>query len=96
MAAIVGGSATGHYRFKKGFYGLADMPVVFQHKIDQVLEGTAQAWQDDIIIVTRGTPQEHMKELETVLEKLEKHGYRASIEKSKFFQEEKRMVRVPH
>ena len=32
VAAIVGGKATGYYRFKKGFCGLADMPVFFQTK----------------------------------------------------------------
>ena len=37
VAAIVGGKATGHYRFREGFYGLADMPVVFQTKIDKML-----------------------------------------------------------
>ena len=37
VAAIVGGKATGHYRFRKGFYGFADMPVVFQTKIDKVV-----------------------------------------------------------
>ena len=30
VIAIEGGKATGQYRFKRGFYGLADMPVVFQ------------------------------------------------------------------
>ncbi len=88
VAAIVGGKATGHYRFKKGFYGLADMPVVFQSKIDRVLDNSAKAWQDDIIVVTRGSEEEHQAELETVLEKLQASGYKASIEKSKLFQNE--------
>ncbi len=44
VAAIVGGKATGHYRFQKGFYGLADMPVVFQTKIDKVLNYETPAW----------------------------------------------------
>ncbi len=55
VAAIVGGKATGHYRFKKGFYGLADMPVVFQTKIDKDLNYETPAWQDDIKVVTRAT-----------------------------------------
>ncbi len=37
VAAIVGGKATGHYRFRKGFYWLADMSVVIQTKDDEVL-----------------------------------------------------------
>ena len=88
VAAIVGGTSTGHYRFKKGFYGLADMPVVFQAKIDRVLDGIAQAWQDDIIVVTRGSIEEHETELKKVLQRLEEHGYRANVEKTKMFEKE--------
>ncbi len=86
VAAIVGGTATGHYRFKKGFYGLPDMPVVFQTKIDQVLNNLTPAWQDDVIVVTRGTDVEHEAELFAVLKQLEDHGYKASAKNSKFFQ----------
>ena len=39
---IVGGQATGNYRFNRGFYGLADMPVIFQEKIDETLTGKPQ------------------------------------------------------
>ncbi len=71
MIALVGEKVTGHYRFNKGFYGLADMPVIFQ---------------DDIIIVTRGSTEEHYEEVTEVLNIVEENGYRASLEKSKFFQ----------
>ncbi len=80
VAAIVGGKATGHYRFQKGFYGLADMPVVFQTKIDKVLNYETPAWQDDIIVVTRGTAAEHGAELRKTLKRLEDNGYRAVSE----------------
>ena len=30
--AITGGNFSGYYRFKKGFYGLADIPTIFQEK----------------------------------------------------------------
>ena len=36
--AITGGNFTGYYRFKKGFYGLADIPTIFQEKFDRTLE----------------------------------------------------------
>ena len=80
VAAIVGGQATGHYRFKKGFYGL-EMPVFFQTKIDRALEYQTPAWQDDIIVVTRGTAAEHGEQLIRILTKLENHGYKASERK---------------
>ena len=36
--SINGGDFTGHYQFKKGFYGLPVIPTVFQEHIDKVLE----------------------------------------------------------
>ena len=37
--SIVGGQATGTYRFIAGFYGLTDMPSEFQNAIDNTLKG---------------------------------------------------------
>ncbi len=62
------------------------MPVVFQAKIDQVLKNLTPAWQDDIIVVTRGTDAENDAELYAVLKRLEDHGYKTSVKKSQFFQ----------
>ena len=36
--ALTGGHFSGSYRFKKGFYGLAVIPTIFQEKIDRALE----------------------------------------------------------
>ena len=82
--AITGGKFSGYYRFKKGFYGLADIPTIFQKKIDRTLEYSTPAWLDDIIVVTRGDRKEHEKKLFDVLKKLDA-GYRASERKSEFF-----------
>ena len=78
--AQTGGNFSGHYRFKKGFYGLADIPTIFQVKIDRTLEYCTPAWLDDIIIVTRGSKQDHEKKWFDILDKLEKAGYRATKE----------------
>ena len=59
--AITGGNFSGYYRFKKGFYGLADIPTIFQEKIDRTLEYCTPAWLNDIIVVTRGSKQDHEK-----------------------------------
>ena len=88
VAAIVGGTSTGLYRFKKGFYGLADMPVVFLPKIDRVLDGIAQASEYDKIKVTRGSIEEHEEDSKKVLQRLEERRYRANVEKTKMFQKE--------
>ena len=62
------------------------MPVIFQEKLDKTLNFRTPVWQDDIIIVTRGSAEEHYEEVAEVLNNLEENGYRASLEKSKFFQ----------
>ena len=36
--AVTGGNFTGYFRFLKSFYGLTDIPTIFQEKIDQTLE----------------------------------------------------------
>ena len=33
--AITGAKISGYYRFKKGFYGLADIPTIFQKKLTE-------------------------------------------------------------
>ena len=83
--AITGGKLSGYYRFKKGFYGLADIPTIFQEKIDRTLEYSTPAWLDDIIVVTRADRKEHEKKLFDVIKKLEDAGYRAGERKSEFF-----------
>ena len=83
--AKTGGNFSGYYRFKKGFYGLADILTIFQEKIDRTLEYSTPAWLDDIIVVTRGDRKEHEKKLFDILKKLENAGYRASERKSEFF-----------
>ena len=86
--AVTGGNFTGNYRFLKGFYGLADIPTIFQERIDQTLENKNPAWLDNIIVVTKGSKEEHMKELIDVLTKLENAGYRLSESKSECFKTE--------
>ena len=86
--AVTVGNFTGYYRFLKGFYGLADIPTIFQEKIDQTLENKHPAWLDDVILVTKGSKQKHMDELIDVLAKLENAGYRLSESKSELFKTE--------
>ena len=77
--AVTGGNFTGYYRFLKGFYGLADISPVFQEKTDQTLENKYPAWPDDIIVVTKGSKEQHKKELIDNLTSLENAGYRLMI-----------------
>ena len=86
--AVTGGNFTGYYSFLKGFYGLADIPTIFQGKIDQTLENKHPAWLDDILVVTKGTKEQHKRELIDVLTKLENAGYRLSEKETEFFKSE--------
>ena len=86
--AITGGNFTGYYRFLKGFYGLADIPTIFQEKIDQTLENKHPAWLDDILVVTKGTKEQHTRELIEVLTKLKNAGYRLSENRTEFYKTE--------
>ena len=86
--SIIGGDFTGHYRFKKGFYGLSDIPTVFQEHIDKVLKFETPVWLDDIICVTNGTIDEHEREVREVLKKLQNAVYRASERKTELFKQE--------
>ena len=83
---INGDNFNGYHRFKKELYGLADIPKIFQEKIDRTLDYCTSAWLPNVIVVTRGDRKEHEKNMLDVLRKLEKAGYRASEIKSKFFQ----------
>ena len=63
--AITGCQFSGYFRFEKGFYGLADIPTIFQEKIDQTLDYSTPTWLDDIIVVTRGSREDHEKKYST-------------------------------
>ena len=62
--SILGGRATGTYRFIIGVYGLTVMPATFQKTIDKMLEGINSkfAFLDDILVITKGSLNEHENE----------------------------------
>ena len=72
MFALTGEKLGGPYGFKKGFYGLADIPIIFQENTNRTLEYCTPSWLDDITVATGGNKQEHTKKLFDVLNKLEK------------------------
>ena len=53
--SILGGKATGTYRFINGFYRLTNIPATFQKTIDKTLESVHSkiAFLNDIIIITK-------------------------------------------
>ena len=85
---VTGGEFTGYYRFLKGFYGLADIPTIFQERIDKTLEFKHPACMDDIIIVTKGSAEKHEAEIKETMKKLEEASYRLTPKKGEFFKKE--------
>ena len=85
---LTGGNFSGYYTLKNRFYVLADILTIFQEKIDRTLDYCTPAWLEDLIVVTRGSKQDHEKKLFDILNKLEKAGYRASKKKSELFMNE--------
>ena len=81
---ITGGKFTRYYRFSKGFYGVADIPTIFQERIDKKLEFKHPAWQDDIIIVTKGTIEKHEAKVKETMKKLKNAGYRLHPKNANF------------
>ena len=85
---MVGGDATGTYRFLTGFYGLTDMPAEFQKAIDCTLIGLKNtfAFLDDILIVSRGTKEEHLRLVYKCLKRLNEENLAITLRKCKFAQ----------
>ena len=69
---IISGERTGTYRFITGFHGLTDMPAAFQKVMDYTLVGLQKThcFLDDIIIVIRGSKEEHLKLVYKCLKKI--------------------------
>ena len=75
----------GYFRIKDRFYGLSDIPTVFQEKMDEKLNYQTPVRLYDIIIVTKGVKEKHRGKILELLEQLQEAGYRASEKKFEFF-----------
>ena len=84
--SLLGGKATGTYRFINGFYGLTDMPATFQKTIDKTLVGIHSkfAFLDDILIITKGSLNDHEHEIDKVLNLLDKENLAIKLQKCEF------------
>ena len=70
---IIGSESTGNYRIVTGFYGLTVMPTEFQKVMDNLLVRFREVFVfiDDILIVTKGTRNEHMTKVRKILKVLD-------------------------
>ena len=86
---IVWEKSTGTYRFTTGFYDLTVMPTEFQKLRDLTLANinSVFVYIDDILIVTKGTKQEHVNKVREVLRILDEASLQLKPEKSAIAQE---------
>ena len=83
---IVSGDMTGTYRFKTGFYCLTDMPAEFQKAMDYTLIGLKNTFcfLDDILIVRKGSEDDHFQLVLDCLKKLDADNLRINLPKCHF------------
>ncbi len=69
-----------------GFYGLADMPAEFQQTLDRTIDDApgACAFIDDIIVCTKRSAAEHMRDVNRVLYRLTAANLALKISKCEF------------
>ena len=79
----------GLYSYNRLVFGIAASPSIWQRTMDQVLKDIPKTSciLDDIII-TGKSDEEHLKTLETVLQRLRDYNLRAHVDKCSFFREE--------
>lgn len=81
----------GHYQYKRGPFGLANAPSVFQRAINEILGSLrftyALAYLDDILILSKGEEQ-GLERLEEVLKTFREAGVTLRKEKCLFLQQE--------
>ena len=84
--SVVGGKATGTYRFKTGFYGLTDMPTEFQKAMDATLLNLLNTFcfLDDVLIVSVGSITDHNKLVEEAMKRIEAEGFSLKAKKCEF------------
>ena len=88
--AIIGGKASGIYRFLTGFYGLTVMPTEFQRIMEEILINITNVYIfiDDILIVTKGTKEEHEEKVREVFKKLDSRKLQLREDKCKIAKNE--------
>ena len=76
----------GKYKYLRLPMGIKNSPDIFQQKISDLMEGLEdfiRAYLDDILIITKGTYQDHLDKVTEVLNRLQKAGLQVNLPKSK-------------
>lgn len=75
----------GLYRYRRLPFGITSAPALFQRAMDQILSGLTgvQCYLDDLLI-TGKDEQEHLRNLNATLQRLEEYGLRVRKDKCEF------------
>ena len=78
----------GLYRYNRLVFGIAASPSMWQCTVDQVLKGIPTSCILDDMIITGKMDEEHLKNLQSVLQRLHDYNLCVKKEKRSFFQKE--------
>ena len=73
----------GKYKYQKLTMGVYKSPKIFQEKISELFDGFDMvcAYIDDVPVITKNNPEDHLKDLERVLKILAEAGLKSNTEK---------------
>ncbi|HSN67194.1 MAG TPA: reverse transcriptase domain-containing protein [Fusibacter sp.] len=76
----------GKYEYQRLPMGLCNSPDIFQEKMSSLMEDLeyCRAYIDDLLILSKGSWDQHLQNLETVLERLQQAGLKVNAKKSFF------------
>ena len=77
----------GEYSYLRLPMGMSGSPDIFQEKMSDLMRTLefARTYIDDLLIITSGTFDDHLKKLHVVLGRLQKAGLRINATKSNFY-----------
>ena len=80
----------GKYEYQKLPMGLCNSPDIFQEKMSELFAGFdfVRTYIDDLLIISKGSFEDHLSKVDSVLIELEKAGLKVNATKSAFAQEE--------
>jgi transposase InsO family protein len=80
----------GKYEYLRLPMGLCNSPDIFQEKMNDIMTGLefAQAYIDDLLVISCGDFEDHLNKLEQVLTRLSESGLKVNASKSFFGKEE--------
>ena len=80
----------GKYAYQRLPMGLCNAPDIFQQKMSELMSDIeyARAYIDDLLIISNGSFEDHLKKVEVVLQRLQDAGLKVNASKSFFAQTE--------